>query len=242
MLPTRFHEQLNLLLTRVFVTIQSDQLRSGSLHSVSRLIHCHQLSRPSEVKLGWLLSIGEEGTDCEIAGSLFSRSSLDFYEKDASGSECLLSMEDEKSTFLGSEFGNAERESTKTPCSAFDQIGRELGAPWSASVSFIANCLPISQAAWLQHFLIAPNDLESVWTLVVAWLPLGSLFSGGERSVAWWSLVSLERPGCSQGISAQTGFLSKHLCGRAFRLILNRFQAWLQVHLGMLPTPLVSAT
>ena len=75
------------------------------------------------------MSIGEEGTDCEIAGSLFSRSSLDFYEKDASGSECLLSMEDEKSTFLGSEFGNEERESTKSPCSAFDQIGRELGAP-----------------------------------------------------------------------------------------------------------------
>ena len=75
------------------------------------------------------MSIGEEGTDCEIAGSLFSRSSLDFYEKDAFGSECLLSMEDEKSTFLGSEFGNEERESTKSPCSAFDQIGRELGAP-----------------------------------------------------------------------------------------------------------------
>ena len=139
------------------------------------------------------------------------------------------------------EFGNEERGSTKTPCSAFDQIGRELGAPWSASVSFIANCLPISQAPWLQHFLIAPKCFW-VWTLVVAWLPLGSLFSGGERSVAWWSLVSLERPGWSQGISAQTGFLSKHLCGQAFQLILNRFQAWLQVHLGMLPTPLVSAT
>ena len=72
------------------------------------------------------MSIGEEGTDCEIAGSLFSRSSLDFYEKDAFGSEWL---EDEYSTFLGSEFGNEERESTKSPCSAFDQIGRELGAP-----------------------------------------------------------------------------------------------------------------
>ena len=140
------------------------------------------------------------------------------------------------STFLGSEFGNEERESRKSPCSAFDQIGRELGAPWSASVSFIANCLPISQAAWLQHFLIAPKCFW-VWTLVVAWLPLGSLFSGGERSVAWWSLVSLERPGCSQGISAQTGFLSKHLCGQAFQLILNRFPGLITGALRNAPHP-----
>ena len=88
MLGPRFHEQLNMLTIsrrpnnlvwadsaskihhqksvcfQAQPNITSFILKTFDIEEGIVRLYCHQLNSPSEVRLGWFLSIGEEGADC----------------------------------------------------------------------------------------------------------------------------------------------------------------------------------